>query len=186
MGIRASYVHMHDLCVTALDSTRHGDIAEFGVWRGHTFMPLAEQARRYGRVAHAVDSFVGMAPPTDRDGKEYPKGTLSVGGSAAFRDNVSQYGQYVEVWEGFVPQILDGMGGLRFAFAHVDLDQYQPTMDVLKWLWSRMVDGGVVICHDWQPGKAILASAAIEDWMRETGVALAGQSSYSCHGWFRK
>jgi hypothetical protein len=49
-----------------------------------------------------------------------------------------------------------------------------------------MVHGGVVICHDWQPGKAILASAAIEDWMRETGVALAGQSSYSCHGWFRK
>lgn len=169
--MRANYLHLHDLVHAALAEGVQGILAEFGVWHGTTFLPLAEVARRHGRTIHAIDSFQGMDQETDRDGGKYRRGQLSVGGSATFRLLVKPYGPTVQVHEGWVPQILDTLPtDERFAFVHLDLDQYRPTRLALDWLWPRMAPGGVLVCHDWIPHRDHLAAGAIAEWMAATQV----------------
>lgn len=186
--MRANYLHLHDSIEALFADDVPGDLAEFGVWHGTTFLPMAEQARRHGRVIHAVDSFRGMDEPTEKDGGEYPKGSLHVHGSNVFRHLVKPYGDTVQIHEGWIPEVLVEMDGARFAFVHLDLDHYRPTLDVLRWLWPRMNPGGILVCHDWLPWRTphILATAAIAEWFVEAGVMPFNENTESRHIWIRR
>jgi len=184
--VRANYIHLDHLIRSVLAAPVPGDIAELGVWHGTTFMPMAELAKQHGRTIHAVDSFAGMAKETARDAGQYVHGVLSVGGSDVFRLLTRPYGQTVVIHEGWVPAILSGLDACRFAFVHLDLDQYEPTLVSLRYLWPRMNPGGVLICHDWRRERNFLAAGAIADWMKETGVPMAGETPNTGHGWFVK
>ncbi len=183
--MRANFVHIEEQLRSVLLDDVVGDIAELGVWRGTTFLPMAELARMAGRVCHAVDSFKGLPKATDRDGSRYPEGTYDVGGPADFRDLVRSYSGTVKIHEGFVPAILEELTDVMFAFVHLDLDQHGPTLDALRFLWPRMTPGGVLMCHDWARNRLSLAAGGIADWMAETGVELAGERD-SGHCWFVK
>jgi len=188
--MRASYGQIEEL-VRACGEVQ-GDFAEFGVWQGETFLPLAEAAQAFGKRAHAVDSFQGCGEPGPNDYEpdgscEYPAGALSTGGSQAFRDLVRPLDGTVEVWEGWIPAILAEMVGQvrALAFVHVDLDQYGPTLWTLRWCWPRMSPGGILCCHDWFPEYRRLAAGAIRDWILADGMVPAGTSA-NRHIWFRK
>ncbi len=184
--VRANYIHLDHLLRSVLAAPVLGDLAEFGVWHGTTFMPMCELASQHGRTIHAVDSFEGMDAETKRDAGQYRKGELSVGGSAVFRMLTKPYGKTVQIHEGFVPSVLSELDSCRFAFVHLDLDQYAPTRSALAFLWPRMNPGGVLICHDWFRDRDILAAGAMADWMQSTGLTLAGESPNTGHGWFVK
>ncbi len=184
--VRANYIHLDQLLRSVLTGPVPGDLAEFGVWHGTTFMPMAELASQYGRTIHAVDSFVGMAQESENDAGQYNKGVLSVGGSAVFRSLVRPYGATVRVHEGWVPEIFEELENCRFAFVHLDLDQFVPTRDSLNFLWPRMNPGGIIMCHDWRRDRIFLAAGAMAAWMKAEGVELAGETPATGHGWFVK
>jgi hypothetical protein len=185
--MRANFIHIEPFVrhVFTPPFDVPGDIAEFGVWHGTTFLPMAELARRHGRCLHAVDSFRGMAAPGALDGDGYPQGDLSVGGPAVFRELVAPYGPTVLVHEGFVPEILGEMAACRFAFVHVDLDHYNPTLDSLRFVWPRLAPGGIVAVHDFYPNSDLLASGAVKNWCAETGERPRGPTD-GRHAWFQK
>lgn len=168
--MRANFIHIEEQVRQVLDGQVAGDLAEFGVWLATTFMPMVELARLHGRAAHAVDSFRGMAAPTARDAGRYPAGSLDVGGAAMMRNLASQYKGTVEVHEGWIPEVLGELEGVRFAFVHVDLDQYAPTLAALRFVWPRLSYRGVMMCHDYVEGQQTLASAAIAEWREGTGA----------------
>ena len=37
----------------------------------------------------------------------------------------------------------------RFRLCHIDVDVYQSAKDVVRWIWGRMVIGGVVVYDDY-------------------------------------
>ena len=183
--MRAAYHHIEPLVSLAIESGVAGDFIELGVWRGDTFLALAAAAAQAHRHCHAVDSFQGCGDPGPRDNNQYPRGSLTVNGSSAFRKLVSPLGGAVVVHEGWVPEVLAEIDADRFAFAHIDLDHYAPTLDALRWIWPLMPPGGIVACHDYIPGRDILATGAISDWMKETGLTMTGWQK-SLHAWFVK
>ncbi len=50
---------------------------------------------------------------------------------------------------GHVPGSLAAYDDLRFRFAHLDMDLWQPTAAAVQWLWPRMVPGGILVFHDY-------------------------------------
>lgn len=50
---------------------------------------------------------------------------------------------------GKVPETLDEFCDLRFRFVHVDMDLYEPTRHAISWAWPRLVNGGVMVFHDY-------------------------------------
>ena len=180
-----------------------GDFAEFGAYKGRTLVPLARAALDQGRLCHGIDSFCGMREPTDRDrlpdgSSPYERGDLDPGGTVALEAALlAEFGcipAHVKIWQGFIPEILESIdipGGL--ALAHVDLDQYAPTLAAMRWAWDRMRPGGILACHDYLPQENAghLTTGAIGDWMTETGQGPEGHKpddldGSGAHIWFTK
>ena len=145
---------------TAPEGTR----IEFGVYRGATLRLIAQ----HNGATLGIDSFEGMPAPTVRDVKEgwnpYPKGRLS-SDYAAVKAEFDKY-HSVMILKGWVPEILKSLGDARFAFAHVDLDQYDSTLGTLQWLSTRMIDGGIICCDDYFADRDWLAGGAINEFIR--------------------
>ena len=157
-----------------------GDLMEIGVFRGATLrlMLKARAATAKARASHtfafaqsvwAVDSWQGMAKPGPHDDKSYPKGKFGHVTFEAFLDEMNRHGwpacSFTPL-KGFVPQVLQGIPAeAQLSFVHIDLDQFQPTVDAASWAWKHLNPGGVLAFHDWYPAKAILAAAGISQFM---------------------
>lgn len=148
-----------------------GDFAEIGVYRGEAFQCLVHQAREVGRLAHAFDSFCGMAEPTVFDGANYPKGKFDVGGVEEFKKLMLERGvaaSFYQTWPGFIPQCFSHVPAtLNFALVILDVDHYQPTVEALHWVWPRLSVGGLLALDDFIPSQAGLATRAIKEFIRQ-------------------
>lgn len=153
-------------CLADARACTKGVYAEFGVLYGQHFVPIAAEALSRGTRAYAVDSFRGMAKPTANDrwgAEQYPEGRFDQGGPARFIETMKIEGFKPEEYhfvEGFIPSALHPLQDLCFSFAYIDLDHYQPTMDVLKFLWPRIHENSVVMVDDFSWDRECLAALA--------------------------
>lgn len=69
----------------------------------------------------------------------------------------------------FVPEIFHSVKIAEICFAHIDLDHYQPTAETAQWCFERLVPGGVIVFDDYFPGRTILATPAIEEFLLRYG-----------------
>lgn len=177
----ATGMHPHELAAfdALLAAAPLGPRIELGVFRGAT---LARIAQHEG-LTIGVDSFAGMAEPTDRDlldgRNHYPRGRLAVSSASA-----AAAAPCAKLVQGWVPEVLGTLpSGLQFGFAHVDMDHYAPTLAALDWLWSRMLPGGIIVCDDWFEGRDVLAAGAIAEFARTVAGEL---SSCGRKAWWTK
>jgi len=149
-----------------------GAFVEFGVYRGASFVYIVEDGFKNMRVVRGFDSFVGMDEPTEKDAGYYPKGRLDAGGPEKCIEALARVGSPRDAYkliQGFIPESLSKADFDTIAFAHVDLDQYLPTKLVLEWVWNRLSDGGVILCHDYFKGRRRLAALAIDEFLEKVG-----------------
>jgi len=145
-----------------------GDIAEFGIYRGRMFVPMAKIAQKWGKVIHGIDSFEGMPEPGEHDGNHYPKGKFSNTSVSLIRNKLD--GVPAEIYKGFVPGILEELLGIRYSFVHLDLDHYVPTAICMVFVWSKMCKGGILCVHDFFPDRKTLAAKACNEFIKPTGI----------------
>lgn len=163
--------HPADLAwAAALVREVSGDFAEIGVFRGDAFRVLAALARAQGRLAHAFDSFRGMAAPQPEDGEHYPQGKFDIGGPENFVRLMDEAGlarEAYRVWPGFVPECFREVAPhARFALVLIDVDHYRPTAESIAWAVPRIPRGGILALDDYVRGHTGLATRAIEEFLR--------------------
>jgi hypothetical protein len=167
---RHGFWHHADLEWMA-QSVRHvpGEFAEIGVYRGAAFRMLVELAHGQGRMAHAFDSFRGMADPSPEDGEQYPRGKFDIGGPESFMklmDEAEISRDHYRLWPGFIPSCFETFPAQsRFALVVIDVDHYQPTADSLHWAVPRMNRGGLLALDDYLPSTDLLATKAIKEFL---------------------
>lgn len=140
-----------------------GDAAEFGCFRGHTAIQIAETLAAHGDAAtlYLFDSFQGLpksAAPEDRCWRQ--------GDLAADFDEVSRRFarfQDVRIVKGFFSDTLPVMPDLRIKFAHVDADLYSSIRDVNRWLLDRVVSGGIIVYDDYGFANCPGARKAVDE-----------------------
>jgi len=142
-----------------------GPRIEFGVFRGAALRLIAD----HPGLSIGVDSFAGMPEPGARDIRDgwnpYPKGRLA----APMRD-AALAAPKARLVQGYVPEVLAAIEDRGFGFAHLDMDQFGPTLDALRWTWGRMRPGGVLCCDDWFADRDWLAAGAINAFAAELGT----------------
>lgn len=78
----------------------------------------------------------------------------------------------VEFVKGFFPDSAQGVipENEKFAFAHIDVDLYEGTLAGIRYLYPRMIPGGIIVSHDF----SILAGVrkAIYEFIEETPEAV--------------
>jgi hypothetical protein len=142
-----------------------GEHAECGVFFGTSALMLCRAAGTKipgytGRGLHLIDSFAGLSAPSPDD--EYT--IRGVGAGPAARRNLPQGWLAAPIGEarstlkdfpdvsfhaGWIPQILPELPDRRWAFVHLDLDLYEPTLGSLQYFYPRLSTGGVIICDDY-------------------------------------
>ena len=194
-----------DICQQLIPPTVdvEGDFIEFGVHKGDSLRTIIswglaistwkdEECVSHRRNVIGVDSFRGLAEPSEFDKTpegeaSYPKGKFDIGGLNGLHQDIKDANEkldWVTLYEGFVPDILADLPDGPYAFAHIDLDHYRPTEAVLNWLWGRLSNGGIILCHDWFPGRGYLAGVAIEHFLAREGLQIEGSEGKWC--WFKK
>ena len=132
-----------------------GSIIEIGVWRGGTGALLAQQAARCGieDPVYLCDTFRGVVKAGQRDniyqGGEHADTTRAdVESLISERLGLSN----VRILEGIFPDDTAHLIDDRetcFRLCHIDVDVYQSAKDIIDWIWSRMVIGGIVVYDDY-------------------------------------
>jgi Macrocin-O-methyltransferase (TylF) len=126
-----------------------GDLAELGVYKGHTATVLAAFARQLGATAYLLDTYEGFScrDLTGIDSDAEPR-SFSDTSLEAVRDLVGEDG--VRFVKGFFPDtapLLPAQG--TYCLVHIDCDLYAPITRALEYFYPRLVPGGFLIVHDY-------------------------------------
>jgi O-methyltransferase len=125
-----------------------GAFAEIGVYRGVTSSFIHRQAPE--RQLYLFDTFEG-----------FPQESLESGPDTRFKDTSQQSvaqligdTHNIEFRKGFFPETAAGLELKQFALVMLDVDLYQPALDVFSFFYPRITRGGYLFMHDFNSPEA--------------------------------
>jgi hypothetical protein len=144
-----------------------GAMAECGVYNGATafFMMKSTHAAGVPRRLHLFDSFEGLSLPGVKDGHHWNRGDMAMSEDAA-RETLAGFTS-VTFHKGWIPDRFLEVADEQFAFLHVDVDLYEPTLHALRFFYPRMAGGGVIVCDDYGFASCPGATLAMDEFMRD-------------------
>jgi hypothetical protein len=160
--------------------------AEVGVYRGASALLLCRATRSMrpdfdGSGLFLVDSFRGAGEAAEEDliavrgddGALRREPFFRPGGSAVdlaqVRAAFSEFPR-VELVPGWVPQVLGSLPAEPWAFVHLDVNLYQPTLAALEFFWPRLAAGGVIVSDDYGSPFTPGAKRAWEEFAERHGL----------------
>lgn len=144
-----------------------GDMAECGVYNGATAYFMARASTQVGtsRHLHLFDSFEGLSRPGPTDGSFWTAGGLAMPEHVA-RGNLDGF-ENIHFHKAWIPGRFEETADRRFAFVHIDVDLYQPTLDSVAFFYPRLVDGGMIVCDDYGFNTCPGATRALDEFMAD-------------------
>lgn len=136
---------------------------ECGVYRGATALLFchgigsAEPGYR-GEGMHLIDSFSGTSESVgedliavrESDGTTKMQAFFPAGKTDTSADLVRGFfaAEFprVQIHAGWVPDVFATLPEGRWAFAHIDLTLFEPTLAALEYFYPRLSQGGVILC----------------------------------------
>jgi O-methyltransferase len=129
-----------------------GDILEVGVWRGGTGCLVGRRAALLDvdATVYLCDTFSGVvkAGALDRhyDGGEHSDTSAGIVRELAHKLALNN----VEILQGIFPdETGHRVETRRFRLCHIDVDVYESASEILRWVWPRMMPGGIVVFDDY-------------------------------------
>ena len=139
-----------------------GARAECGAYRGATALLLchawrSRQAGFRGDGFYLIDSFSGtsasgahdLIPVRGADGTTRMDAFFESGKTDTSAELVRGFfGEFpqVQICAGWIPQVFETLPGRDWAFVHLDLTLYEPTLASLEYFYPRLNPGGVILC----------------------------------------
>jgi hypothetical protein len=139
-----------------------GGRAECGVYRGATALLLCHARRMrdpsyQGEDFYLIDSYSGTSPSTQadhipvraQDGSTRMEAFFLAGKTdvspAIVREYFLDYPQ-AHICAGWIPSVFATLPEQQWAFVHLDVTLYEPTLAALEYFHPRMAQGGVIVC----------------------------------------
>jgi len=125
-----------------------GEIAEAGVYYGSTARLILKFFDGTNKTLHLFDTFETMPPAGEHDIPTCwnPQKNLSV---EFTKKILGDYRNYVKFHKGLFKDTLHEVKDKMFCFVHIDCDLYEGAKDATEFFYPRMVDGGVMLFHDY-------------------------------------
>ena len=150
-----------------------GSFAEVGICAGGM---LAELARLHPeRRCLGYDTFTGLPDVNRANYEQFAVGEFSVP-----RSEVEQFLSpfpNIELREGLFPSTGQESDG-PFALVHLDIDYGLATLEALRWLWPRMVPGGVVVLDDFDWHLCPGIGPTVRAWAVHENVLIHGGAEW--------
>lgn len=117
------------------------------------------------------DSFEGLSEPSDEDKPKFERifkwkrNDLKCSINTTKR-NLRKFNN-IYYYKGWIPDQFYNIQYEKLALVHIDVDLYKPTYDCLEFFYSRMVQGGMIICDDYGFESCPGANKAFIDFMKD-------------------
>jgi O-methyltransferase len=184
-GLRPSAERYYNLAgVARLALDVRGEFAECGCFFGGSTYVISRAIVGHARTLHVFDSFLGLPEPSTFDARLWKAGEFRAD-RCAFERLTEEFDGIRRVHAGVIPQVLEAVSDMMFAFVHLDVDLYEPTRDSLRFFYPRTMLGGVIICDDYGFVGETGARRAFDELARETEetvVALASGQAFIVKG----
>ncbi|MDR0747506.1 MAG: TylF/MycF family methyltransferase, partial [Helicobacteraceae bacterium] len=169
--VKARIVFLEKLAEMFNEKQIEGSLAEGGVFEGDFAKEINRVFPR--KKLYLFDTFSGfdardIAKERSSGFSEFGENHLGITSEEIVRSRLPFPEQCV-IKKGFFPETAQGIED-RFCFVNLDFDLYDPTLAGLKFFYPRMVEGGVILIHDYfNPGyKGV--KAAVSDFAQEGGA----------------
>ncbi len=150
-----------------------GAIVEFGCYAGTTSLFIRRLLNAYKSDApyHVYDSFVGLPPKTQADesraGEQFVTGALAVSKKDFLlnfrKSNLSppfvHKAWFSDISQDDVPQ--------NISFAFLDGDYFESIRDSLRLITPCLVNGAVIVVHDYANEALPGAARATDSWLQQ-------------------
>lgn len=140
-----------------------GDTAECGVYRGagSHLICKATQSNGTSRTHFMFDSFQGVSKPSNL----YDNGYWREGDLCCSLNDFERPDGDISIHPGWIPDRFQDAADRHFSFVHVDVDLYEPTAESIRFFYSRMNPGGIMVFDDYGFTTCPGAKKAVDDFM---------------------
>mgnify|MGYP001295028236 CR=1 FL=1 len=157
------HLDLINLALIALKKEVVADFAEAGCWKGHSSYFLSKLINDYNFKKNKnikffiFDSFEGLSEINEKD-KNVKKldqnlikkiKTQFVSDDQFVKNEVLKDFKFVEIFKGWIPEKFDKVKDKKFSFVHIDVDLYEPTLQSLEFFFPRLIEGGIIVCDDY-------------------------------------
>lgn len=154
----------------------NGDYVECGVWRGGMSAAISELLQST-KTRHLFDSFEGLPPAKEIDGKEALKWQENKN-SPYYFDNCTAEEQYVidamalakcnnlKIYKGWFDQTLSSFSGENISILRLDGDWYDSIFACLQHLFPKVTNGGIIILDDYYTWDG--CAKAVHDYLSQS------------------
>ena len=133
--------------VTQATVKLEGDIAEIGVYQGGSARLICKY--KGNKTFHLFDTFEGLPELNKFDtSNEFYKGQFN---DTSFELIDKLLGQYpnIAIHKGYFPDTVSPVLDKKFSLVNLDVDLHKTTKDALEFFYPRMVNGGIILSHDY-------------------------------------
>ena len=151
-GAKPYTVVSPDRCYILISLARYashlaGDFAECGVYRGGTALLLARiLGNEVNKRLYLFDSFQGLPKMDQEKDPWFSEGQYCAESVEAVEELLSDFRSIIDIRCGWIPETFRGLENNRYAFAHLDVDLYQSTLDCF---YPRLMPGGMLLFDEY-------------------------------------
>ena len=162
-----------DRCYILISLARYarhlaGDFAECGVWNGGTALLLARiLGNRTQKKLYLFDSFQGLPKLSGEKDQWFFEGQYAAESLEKVEGLLSEFRKIIDVRCGWIPGTFRGLEDHRYAFAHLDVDVYQSTLDCCSYFYPRLVPGGVLLFDEYAFAAARGEKDAVDEFFAD-------------------
>lgn len=135
------------LSLARASAKREGSLIEIGAYQGSSARLICEV--KGDKKFYVCDTYEGLpeSHKQDRAVHKVAQYACSLESVGKFLEGFSN----VQLVKGFFPGSIREIvpDDEKFTFAHIDVDLYEGTLQGIRWLYPRMVPGGIIISHDY-------------------------------------
>jgi len=162
-----------------------GDLAECGVYRGGTIIPLGLYLaqKRAKKIVFGFDSFAGFgnhAPLEPAEGSAIRTyGSFNDTSYEMIQTKIKrlELSEQVILIRGFFESSLGVAADRRFCFVHLDCDLYESYKICLNFFYERMVPGGIILFYEYNDPPWPGCNLAVDQFLSDKPESLMKISS---------
>jgi len=183
---QSRFLDLINLVKFTLNKNEIEDFVEVGCWLGHSSYAISYLIKKYSKKKinfHIFDSFEGLSDRSKSDeglSKFSNYQLLKIRNQFKSDENFVKNKvlgdfNFVETYKGWVPDKFHILENKRFSLVHIDVDLYEPTLDSLKFFFPRLIDGGVIICDDYNSKVFNGAKKACDEYFKDKDFSFSFQ-----------
>ena len=155
-----------------------GDMAEVGVYQGGSAKLISEV--KGDKKLFLFDTFIGLQELSDDDThfgkKHWKKNEFNDTSLETVKNYLSSYNN-IQIIKGEFPKTAVSIHNSKFSFVHLDVDLYRSTIECLKFFYPRLVNGGIILVHDYHSDGI---QKAFKEFLQSNKVQLIELTGSQC------